>query len=227
MGGQLSPLPTAGKAPATPPKRGTSANNQLLTPPSTGDFRKTVRFDLLSGRKRRRICAEDEDESALAEYAELYDYNDSRDVPLVLENAIAWSPENDRLSSLHSSLNSDKHDVPGDAGNTVVQSTEPSVAKNDTGPFSFMKLPVDVRNKVYKNLLVVPALICVHQNDASYENDEGAFFYPATRQLLSGIAYALPQIDVNGFKAQYSGFQYMNTGVLRVSKIYTEAKAIM
>ncbi|KAF2850947.1 hypothetical protein T440DRAFT_366209, partial [Plenodomus tracheiphilus IPT5] len=95
-------------------------------------------------------------------------------------------------------------------------------------PFPFMKLPLSARNLVYEHLLVVPAIICVRQNHTAYHDEEKAFLYAERRELLPGIAYALAQITVDGFKVQFSRFSTTNINILRVSsKVHTEAKAIL
>lgn len=94
--------------------------------------------------------------------------------------------------------------------------------------FPFMKLPLSVRESVYEHLLVVPALICVRQNHTAYHDEKKAFLYAERRELLPGIAYALAQIKVDGFKTRFSRFPGINLGILRASKeVFTEARAIM
>lgn len=233
VGGQLSLSAIAERGPTTPQKRGANANTQLPTPPSTGDFRKTVHFELPSGSptqsKRRRLHVKDEDESALAEYADLDDSDYSSDESVLGESPIESTLEQENSLNLDSPSHIDERSAPGNTGNTTsIQLAEPFVTSDVTQPFPFMKLPKVVRKKVYDFLLVVPGLICVRQNHTSYHHEEKAFLFAETRQLLPGIAYALPQIAVNKFKVRFSRFQYTNAGILRVSKeVYTEARAVM
>ena len=233
VGGQLSLSTIAENAPTTPQKRGANTNTQLLTPPSTGDFRKAVRFELPTGSptqsKRRRLHVKDEDEFALAEYADLDDSDYFSNESVLGESSISSSLEKKNSLNLDSSSPIDERRAPGDVENpTSVQLAEPFVTSDVSQPFPFMKLPKVVRKKVYDFLLVVPGLICVRQNHTSYHNEEKAFLFAETRQLLPGIAYALPQIAVNKFKVRFSRFQYTNAGILRVSKeVYTEARAVM
>ncbi|KAF1966213.1 hypothetical protein BU23DRAFT_518279, partial [Bimuria novae-zelandiae CBS 107.79] len=94
--------------------------------------------------------------------------------------------------------------------------------------FPFMKLPMSVRKRVYEILLVVPGLICVRQNHTSYHSEKKAFLYAENRQLLPGIAYALPQVTVNGFKIRFSRFPCTNAAILCASKeVHGETKAIL
>lgn len=220
---------TSSNPPATPQKD-TNANAQLLTPPSTGVFRKIVRFDIdrrsPTKSKRHYLNArKDADESALVEYAELDDSGDDSDISI--ENChIASDPPSPMQISLSSVS---KNEALVNTSDELLLATPSSpVASIPTSPFPFMKLPLSIRKKVYEALLVVPGLICVRQNHTSYHNEEKAFLYAETRLLLPGIAYALPQITVGGFKARFSRFRYVNAGILRVSKeIHTEAKAVM
>ncbi|OAG06946.1 uncharacterized protein CC84DRAFT_1062284, partial [Paraphaeosphaeria sporulosa] len=93
--------------------------------------------------------------------------------------------------------------------------------------FPFMKLPLSIRKRIYIHLLTVPGLICVRQNHTSYHNEEKAFLYAEERQLLPGIAYALPQLVVGGFKTRFARLGG-NVGVLRVCKeVAREARRVL
>jgi hypothetical protein len=222
--GQLTPPPTAGKQPVTPQKRGVNSTNQLLTPPSTGDVRKIVRFAETRGSptpsKRRRFDRKNDDELALAEYTELDDPTDLSDVSISDDDPIALSPSPEqRIQVTRPSAATDADDE------AQVKLTPTSVT---TSPFPFTKLPAKVRNKIYALLLVVPGLICVRQNHTTYHTEEKAFLYAEPRLLLPGIAYALPQVTVGGFKVRFAQFCGVNTGILNVSReMYGEARAVL
>jgi hypothetical protein len=91
-----------------------------------------------------------------------------------------------------------------------------------------MKLPLSARNRIYEFLLVIPALICVRQKHTSYHNEKQAYLFAEHREFLPGIAYALPQLTVNGPKFRFARFRSTNTNILQVSKkVHAEAKALM
>ncbi|KAJ4356172.1 uncharacterized protein N0V89_004202 [Didymosphaeria variabile] len=230
-GGQLSPPSTACKSPATPQQwRGTAAD-QLLTPPLTG---KTVRFledDDSRTKNKCRLDRNKQDESALAEYADLDDLGDLSDISILDETPAASnppSPTQDPVSSqpLRPVIRDDAavNAQPKALGDTTLTSTENTI----TVPFPFLELPLSIRKNIYSMLLVVPGLVCVRQNHTSYHNEEKAFLYAEARLLLPRIAYALPQITVGGFKVRFSRFRYANAAILRVSKeVLAEARAVM
>lgn len=96
------------------------------------------------------------------------------------------------------------------------------------GVFHFMQLPLSVREKIHKCLLVVPAIICVKQKQSVYHDEKKAFLYAERRELLPGIAYALTQSKVDGLKSRFSRSPNTNPNILRVSKeIFSEARAVM
>lgn len=91
-----------------------------------------------------------------------------------------------------------------------------------------MKLPLIIRNMVYEYVLLVPAIICVRQKHTAYHDERKAFLYAERRELLPGIAYALAQTKVDGFKTRFSRFPSINLKILRTSKeVFMEARAIM
>jgi hypothetical protein len=81
---------------------------------------------------------------------------------------------------------------------------------------------------VYEHLLVVPALICVRQNHIiSRDQDEGRL-HTECRDIAPGIAYALAQLAVDGYKARFSRFARTNGNILLASKeVYLEARAVL
>jgi hypothetical protein len=94
-------------------------------------------------------------------------------------------------------------------------------------PFHFLDLPLCVRNKVYEYLLVVPGLTCVRQNQSSSQDDK-VYLHAEPRQLLPGIAHALTQLTVSGYKIPFSRFARTNINILLTSKeVFAEAKAIL
>ncbi|KAF1851716.1 uncharacterized protein K460DRAFT_254509, partial [Cucurbitaria berberidis CBS 394.84] len=98
----------------------------------------------------------------------------------------------------------------------------------NTCPFPFMMLPLSVRNKVYEYLLVVPGIICVRQKHTSFHDERRAFLYAEHREYLPGIAYALAQLTVDGYKIRFACFAATNINILRASKeIYAEAKTVL
>ncbi|KAF2636519.1 hypothetical protein P280DRAFT_409207, partial [Massarina eburnea CBS 473.64] len=95
-------------------------------------------------------------------------------------------------------------------------------------PFPFMNLPITIRKRIYENLLVIPAIICVRQNHTAYHEEKKAFLYQESRALLPGIAYALAQTTVDGHKFRYSNFRSATTIMLRTNRaIYNESKPIL
>ncbi|KAF2447327.1 hypothetical protein P171DRAFT_356297, partial [Karstenula rhodostoma CBS 690.94] len=84
-----------------------------------------------------------------------------------------------------------------------------------------------IRKKIYTHLLTVPGLICVRQKHTSYHNEEKAFLYAEARLLLPGIAYALPQLTVGGFKVRFSRLGG-DAGILGVCReVYGEARGVL
>jgi hypothetical protein len=91
-----------------------------------------------------------------------------------------------------------------------------------------MNLPLAIRNRIYDFLLVVPALVCVRQKHSVYHAEKQAYLHAENRELLPGIAYALAQLTVGGYKFRFARFRSTNAGILQVSKeMHNEAKAVM
>ncbi|KAL5400336.1 hypothetical protein PMIN06_011088 [Paraphaeosphaeria minitans] len=234
--GQLTPPATVGKPPATPQKQGISTSNQLLTPPSTGATRKIARFIEKRGSptasKRRRFDRKNKDEYAVAEYAELDDLSDANDVSISNESPGSSAPASptDSPDSLETRtpVSRDEAFTGIDTDDEALGGTSStSTTKVATSPFPFMKLPRSIRKRIYAHLLAVPGLICVRQNHTSYHNEEKAFLYAEERRLLPGIAYALPQLVVGGFKTRFARLGG-NVGVLRVCReVEREARGVL
>ncbi|KAF1943114.1 hypothetical protein EJ02DRAFT_453635 [Clathrospora elynae] len=149
-----------------------------------------------------------------------------------------------RGSSEDKSIHSTDHTVPSSPVFTTSISPKSSVLKKNelfaslaiaidapatiTGPLSLMKLPLSVRNEVYKILLVVRGLICVRQNHSAFHDEKKAFLYAERRELLPGISYALAQLAVGGYKIRFSRFSTTNINILCANKkVHAEAKAVL
>lgn len=224
---QLTPSSILGKVSVTPQKRGNDGVTQIPTPPSTGGLDEPGQFALPAALMKHKRCilrVRDEDESALAESTELEE-DDLVDISAV---SISSSPMV-KSYGLQSSVTIAKDNVlPDNEGEALMATSKKTAASLVSSPFPFMELPLSVRKKIYEVLLVVPGLICVRQNHTSYHTEERGFLYTEPRQLLPGIAYALPQTTVNGFKIRFSRFRYTNAAILRTSKeVHDEAKAVM
>lgn len=211
----------------------------LLTPPTTGGFsgRKSfpeqqeplVSFTRLS---KSEIQGEDLDRffEDYDEGSSVNSEDDSSDSQLSLDSSsIATGNEGSRGASSISNVShapvrtalSTQH-ISSVCGS---RSTTTYVALED---FPFMELPISVRNKVYKHLLVVPAIICVRQKHTAFHDEKKAFLYAERRELLPGIAYALTQTKVDGFKSRLSRFDGKNLNILRVSReVFNEARSVM
>ena len=112
--------------------------------------------------------------------------------------------------------------------NPLLEPTPAITATIPKEPFPFSKLPLSMRNKIYEHLLVFPAITCVRQKHTSFHDERKAFLYAEHRELSPGIAYALPQVKVDGSKTRSSRFAGIEINILRASKeVFTEARAIM
>jgi hypothetical protein len=186
--------------------------------------RKAVRFIKTRGSptpsKRRRFDCKNNDELALAEYAELDELTDLSDASISDDDSVTSIPSpKQRIQVTRDSAATNTDDE------AQVDVTPASVTAS---PFPFTKLPPSVRKKIYTLLLVVPGLVCVRQNHTAYHTAEKAFLYAEPRLLLPGIAYALPQVTAGGFKIRFSRFHGVNAGVLRVSReVHGEARAVL
>ncbi|KAJ4342856.1 hypothetical protein N0V95_006796 [Ascochyta clinopodiicola] len=223
--------------PCTPPP-----TSGLITPPSTGGF---VRQGLFV-RQQEALCddrrqAKAREGEMLTEFFE--DYIEGSDI----EIKDVDSDNDSSTSPARSDNTSQSYNSEASIATTIVSTgtgiprppvfEHPSllasvIADTDTravtGPFPFMKLPPSVRNRIYKHLLVIPALICVRQKHTSFHDEKKAFLYAERRELLPGIAYALAQVKVDGFKTRFSKFPGINLNILRISKeVFAEARAIM
>jgi hypothetical protein len=221
--------------PSTPPPR-----TGLLTPPSTGGSRKRVLFvepqesNKISKRQNKSQVHEGE---TLSEFFE--DSKEGLDIEVDIESTASASPTegssvtSDTEISVRASPLSEapyKSDCKAAVADSVLGfSNSYDVATCVTlEAFPFMKLPLIIRNRVYEYILLVPAIICVRQKHTAYHDERKAFLYAERRELLPGIAYALAQTKVDGFKTRFSRFPSINLNILRTSKeVFMEARAIM
>ncbi|KAF2130977.1 hypothetical protein P153DRAFT_355774 [Dothidotthia symphoricarpi CBS 119687] len=204
-----------------------------MTPPSTGRLGKRVRFahagetsTTLNSTPKRHAGSKNDDspsvyfaepqEGSDIELSEISEVDTTSSTDLT-----SLAPPSLKASIAPSNSILEKHDSSASLAMTI----DPPVT---TEPFPFMSLPLSIRQKVYKHLLLIPALICVRQKHTAFHDEKKAFLYAEPRELLPGIAYALAQLTVNGYKTRFSRFHTININVLRVSKeFYAETKAIM
>jgi len=210
--------------PATPPPPSPS-QAYLLTPPPTAALDKRMLLeDAEIDCKPLRLFNPDEGESPDSFFE---DFNEGTDVEVSERSASETIPSSE--GSVPTSLISSTSPInKNDALKDSELFTSLSVAPAVTEPFPFLKLPVALRRKVYEYLLVVPALICVRQNHRVSEDQEGAHLHTERRELMAGIAYALPQLSVDGYKVLFSRFASTNSNILLASKeVHAEARAIL
>ncbi|KAF2257052.1 hypothetical protein BU26DRAFT_34651 [Trematosphaeria pertusa] len=201
--------------PKTPPPL-EHRHAQLPTPPLTGGFAKAVNFSI-----SRRLARTEGSEETLVDFFQIRD--DCYGVAVSDDSsARSSSPSGVELSSASTTVTVlEKHDP---FPSFAIANDAPCTSE----PFPFLKLPLSVRNRVYEFLLVIPALICMRQKHTSYHNDKGAYLSAEQRELLPGIAYALPQLTVGGYKFRFTRFHHTNTCILGVSKeVHAEAKAVL
>jgi hypothetical protein len=211
--------------PTTPPSSSPS-QAYLLTPPPTAplDKRTLLEDGQLDSSNTLRLFNANDDESPASFFD---DVNEGSDVEAgeKSETETVPSSEGSLPTSPISSTSpvNEKGNLDDDQLFTLL-SVAPAVAE----PFSFMKLPIALRRKVYEHLLVIPALICVRQKHRVSEDQEGARLHSERRELIPGIAYALPQLSVDGYKVPFSRFAITNSNILLASKeIYSEARAVL
>lgn len=213
--------------PSTPPP-----SSYLLTPPPSGGFDKHIDFvgfeNTSTHVENRRLTKYKEGESPGGFFEKLQEgsdveINNDSESEIVSSNADTppASPSSD--SSVTSR-------------NSILKTHNPfaplafaiNAYATITGPFPFLKLPLSVRKIVYEHLLVVSAIICVRQKHTSFHDEKRAFLHAERRELLPGIAYALAQLTVDGFKTRFSRFEATNINILCVNKeIHAEAKTIL
>ncbi|KAJ4369174.1 hypothetical protein N0V83_006258 [Neocucurbitaria cava] len=208
--------------PQTPPA------SYLLTPPPTGCFGKHVQFaDEIANMTSKRMNKIKEGESLTAFFEEAqegsdFELSDISEDETISTDIISCTTPSSTLSVKSKSSVLEKHDP--FASLAIAIDAPITIAS----PFPFLKLPLSVRNKIYEHLLVVPAIICVHQNRTSFHDEKRAFLYAERRAYLPGIAYALVQLTVDGYKTRLSRFASCNINVLRASKeVHAEAKAVL
>ncbi|KAF2017154.1 hypothetical protein BU24DRAFT_420180 [Aaosphaeria arxii CBS 175.79] len=90
-----------------------------------------------------------------------------------------------------------------------------------------MGLPLKVREIIYGDLLTVPSLICLRQNQTVHSKEDGAYVFAEHRELLSGISFALTQTAVDGLKSRVHRHESFNIAILRVSRqVFTETRKV-
>jgi uncharacterized protein YegP (UPF0339 family) len=211
--------------PTTPPPS-TPSEAYLLTPPPTAPLDK-------------RILLKDEELDS-SNTLRLFNTNDA-------ESPASFFEDFNEGSDVEAGEKSETETVPSSEGSlpaSPIPSTSPvneksaleddqlftplAVALAITEPFPFMKLPLALRRKVYEHLLVIPSLICVRQKHRVSEDQEGAHLHSERRELVAGIAYALPQLSVDGYKVPFSRFSTTNSNIILASKeVYSEARAVL
>jgi hypothetical protein len=218
-------MDTAYDPPKTPPH-----SVYPLTPPSTGQSVKRVRFadlaEIDSGSKRLTQHAEGDVLSRLSKQiqestsARADNVDTDASLPIGGESATqiaipSVTPVHFRKSII------EKNELFASLAITI---ETPVLEK----PFPFMKLPLAIRARIYEHLVVVPVMICVRQNHTAFHKERQAILYAERRELLPGIAYALTQLIVDGHKSRFSQLAAANVNILRVSKqVHAEAKPIM
>ena len=203
--------------------------SHLITPPPTGGFEKGEGFDNsgIKNRKSRRLNTSKEGESPSAFFEELGEEFEVDDEKLTDEEPISLT--NDTPPGFPASNNSIASN--GSISKThglFALLTKSGDAPASAEPFPLLKLPLSVRHKVYEHLLVIPAIICVRQKHTSYHDENKAFLYTERREFLPGIAYALAQLAVDGYKIRFSRFAATNINILYASKeVHAEARAVL
>ncbi|KAF9698594.1 hypothetical protein EKO04_003587 [Ascochyta lentis] len=215
----------------------------LMTPPSTGGFVKQALFArpqevLCDSNRRQTKVGEGETPTEFFEGGiegpniEIEDVDCDCDSNDSLARADSAPQPSDGESSTASTILSTGTGIPESSTFEKPNLLTSSIKNTDTcvitSPFPFMKLPISIRNRICKHLLVIPALICVRQKHTSFHDEKKAFLYAERRSLLPGIAYALAQVKVDGFKTRFSKFPGINLNILRTSReIFAEARAVM
>jgi hypothetical protein len=198
----------------------------LPSPPPTGGLDKQANFleTELAHAISKRMSKVNEEESPTAFFE---DHQEGSDVELEdLEDESLCSTDDTSLASSDSSASS--------APSIIKKQVEfgplatPVLARTITEPFPLLKLPLSVRNRIYEYLLVVPGLIRVRQKHSSSNEGFGGLLHTEPRQLLPGIAYALVELTVNGYKVLFSRFATTNINVLLACKeVHVESRAVL
>ncbi|KAF1832144.1 hypothetical protein BDW02DRAFT_581514 [Decorospora gaudefroyi] len=216
------------KRPQTPPL------SYLMTPPSTGSVRKRVRFyeaenigvgDNMSSRHLANSTGGESPDDFFEEPQEGSD----TEIRESTEDEGTPSADNTAPSSPASNIAITPKRTMFEKHNPLASLTlATSAPRTTTTPFPLMSLPISIRKRIYEHLLVIPGLICVRQRHTSFHDEKKAFLYPERRHFLPGIAYALAQLTVDGFKMRFSQFATTNINILCVSKeVFSEAKAVL
>jgi len=198
----------------------------LLTPPPTGSLDKQVNFvdDDPGKTKPKRETKSKEGESPDAFFEDFQEEDSGIEVDVSDPETIPSTSDSSPASPVPS-LSSPTEADPLEKNGLFASSTATPIV---TEPFRFMDLPLSIRNKVYEHLLVVPALICVRQKHTASEDQPDSHLYTERRELVPGIAYALAQLTVDGYKVRFSRFAITNGNILFASKeVHGEAKAVL
>jgi hypothetical protein len=208
----------------------------LMTPPPTGGHDKRARFagaktiDTGTNTQSRHSVHNKEGESPddffeeLAFLTEILENSDNESISSASDTAPS-SPIS-AISETPKFDTSMKHKLCAD----FVPTVNFTATATPTGPFSFMKLPLSVRKRVYEHLLVIPGLICVRQNHTASlsPSSSQALLSVERRSLLPGIASAHASLSVSGPKVPLPRIDSTNTAILCASKeVYAEAKTIL
>jgi hypothetical protein len=200
-----------------------------MTPPPTGRHEKRARFaeaESGSNFKSRHTVKSKEGESPdasfekLASDAELNESSDNETITSASDTAPS-SP----VSATSKTLKTTTLQYPELFASLAIAV---NISATFTNPFPFMKLPLSVRRRIYEYLLVVPGLVCVRQNYTASVDETRTSLNAERREFLPGIAYALAQLSVDGYKIRFSRFASTNINILRTSKeVYAEAQVIL
>jgi hypothetical protein len=215
-------LKTTMHRPTTPP-----LTSYLLTPPSTGGFVTRDGFVDAKRAKTTSRCLSKfiEGESADAFFEEIQEDSDIE----LSESEESISTTSSPSSASHASDTSvgpeTSVDIKHDSFSVLSTVTR---APPVTEPFPLLRLPLSIRNKIYEHLLAVLGLVCVRQKQTSSHAEDEVYLHADPHQLLPGIAQALAQLTVDGYKIRFSRFACANINILLTSKeVYTEAKAVL
>lgn len=200
-----------------------------LTPPPTGGFDKRSTF---FGTDATKTISKGQNKPKEGEDAESFfnDFNEGSDVD-VEESS---EQETNTATNTHSPIYSVTDTSYTSQSNTFAEFGITASVQNVAitpafaEPFPFQKLATSIRHRIYKQLLVIPALICVRQKHTCTHDEKEAYLYAERYDLLPGIAYALAQITVDGRKVRFSRFPSTNINILYANKeVFAEAKAVL
>jgi hypothetical protein len=161
-------MDTAHDPPKTPPR-----SVYPLTPPSTGQSVKRVRFadlaEIDSGSKRLKQHAEGDVLSRLSkqiqEIISARADNVDTDASLPIGGESATQVVTPSVTPVHSRKSIiEKNEL---FASLAIATGTPALEK----PFPFMRLPLAIRTRIYEHLVVVPAMICVRQNHTAFHKE--------------------------------------------------------